>query len=403
MADIVRPPRLDFHSGLSDEKGNSNLVFVCTSSALLVSNTIDTTALSYTSRIIKLHVRRNGYARRQPGPNKLVFEDDLDQGFKSLQPAVEFECPPSPTLEENEYFDHEADTDINMDMDVDPIDRDFYVDNDVREHPSQPDSPPLYFPPSDNKSLDNQSVLSLDLGTPAITHGEHYEWVSASEYIEEGDKQDDERVWDPEGDPKYLSNDAVLEDGPAREDQSELRHIVAPHKGQHSKGCRDALIIVTHRNVYTKGINQLQCGIVSSTIGLIENPICAEFETTFAPDFHVRQHMHSGNIDLYTAATNHFNAPSMCEGGIMCLHLGIKGRADVIIHYSDTKSFYLPNLYEEKTWQESCQQNRCCDLELGIWVWLKNDCGPREVDVAQSRIGHGFSRCRRERETLTAT
>jgi len=124
--------------------------------------------LFQTSRIIKLHVGRNGYARRQPGPNKLVFEDDLDQGFKSSQPAAEFECPPSPTLEENEYFDREADTDINMGMDVDPIDRDFYVDDDVREHPSQPDSPPLYFPPSDDKSLDNQSVLSLDLGTPAI-------------------------------------------------------------------------------------------------------------------------------------------------------------------------------------------------------------------------------------------
>jgi hypothetical protein len=189
--------------------------------------------LFQTSRIIKHHVGRNGYARRQPGPNKLVFEYDLDQGFKSSQPAAEFECPPSPTLEENEYFDREADTDINMGMDVDPIDRDFYVDDDVREHPSQPDSP-LYFPPSDDESLDNQSVLSLDLGTPAITHDEHYERVSASEYIEEGDEQDDERVWDPGGDPEYLSNDAVLEDGPAREDQSELEDILPHALSEHS-------------------------------------------------------------------------------------------------------------------------------------------------------------------------
>jgi hypothetical protein len=79
-----------------------------------------------------------------------------------------------------------------MGMDMDPIDRDFYADDNVCEHPSQPDSPPLYFPPSDDESLDNQSVLSLNLGTPAITHDEHYKRVSASEYIEEGDEQDDE-------------------------------------------------------------------------------------------------------------------------------------------------------------------------------------------------------------------
>jgi hypothetical protein len=111
-----------------------------------------------------------------------------------------------------------------MGMDVDPIDGDFYVDDNVHKYPSQPDSPPLYFPPSDDESLDNQSVLSLDLGTPAITHDEHHERVSTSEYIE----GDDERVWDPEGDPEYLSNDAVLEDGLAREDQSELEDIL-PH------------------------------------------------------------------------------------------------------------------------------------------------------------------------------
>jgi len=98
-----------------------------------------------------------------------MFKDDLD-------------------LEEHEYFDHKADTDVNMGMDVDPIYGDFYVEDNVHEYPSQPDSPPLYFPPSDNESLDNQSVLSLDLGTPAITHEECHEWVSTSEYIEEDNK-----------------------------------------------------------------------------------------------------------------------------------------------------------------------------------------------------------------------
>lgn len=68
--------------------------------------------LFQTIRIIKLHVGRNGYARRRPGPNKLVFEDDLD-------------------LDEHEYFDREADTDVNMGMDVDPIDGDFYTRSDA--------------------------------------------------------------------------------------------------------------------------------------------------------------------------------------------------------------------------------------------------------------------------------
>lgn len=204
--------------------------------------------LYQTSRIIRLHVTRNGYARRQPGPiaNKLVFKDDLDQEFENSQPAAKYDCPPSrasPTLGENEYFDREADTDIIMGMDEDPVDRDFYVDEDVRvdgdpilrqnfsmhqsdgEYPSRPDSPPLHFPASDDESLDNQSILSLDLGTSAITHDEHHEWVSTGEDIEGGD----EHVWDPEVDPEYLSNDAVLEDGLAQEDQpSELEDIL-PH------------------------------------------------------------------------------------------------------------------------------------------------------------------------------
>ncbi|KAG1839407.1 hypothetical protein DFJ58DRAFT_733356 [Suillus subalutaceus] len=200
MADIVRPPRLDFH-----------LVYMAS------TQPFNTPQCTHTQlQLQTYHI----------SPNKLVFEDKLDQGFKSLQPAAKFECPPSPTLEENEYFDCEADTDINMGMDVDPIDRDLYVDDDVCEYSSQPNSPRLYFPPSDDESLDNQSVLSLNLGTPAITHDEHHEQVSTSEYIEGGDKQDDERVWDPEGDPEYLSNDAVLEDGPAQEDQSKPEDIL---------------------------------------------------------------------------------------------------------------------------------------------------------------------------------
>ncbi|KAG1794490.1 hypothetical protein EV424DRAFT_1353856 [Suillus variegatus] len=181
-----------------------------------------------------------------PIANKLVFKDDLDQEFENSQPAAKYDCPPSwasPTLGENEYIDREADTDIIMGMDEDPVDRDFYVDEDVRvdgdpilrqnfsmhqsdgEYPSRPDSPPLHFPASDDESLDNQSILSLDLGTSAITHDEHHEWVSTGEDIEGGD----EHVWDPEVDPEYLSNNAVLEDGLAQEDQpSELEDIL-PH------------------------------------------------------------------------------------------------------------------------------------------------------------------------------
>ncbi|KAG1879895.1 hypothetical protein F4604DRAFT_1923110 [Suillus subluteus] len=177
------------------------------------------------------------------GPNKLVFEDDLDRGFESSQPATEYEHPPSPTLQEKnlEYF--EANTDTNMGMDEDPVDRDFYVDEDVcidgdpilqhnfsmdqsdGEYPSRPNSPPLHFPVSDNKSLNNQSVLCLDLSTPAITHDKHHKWVSTGEDTIKGG---DDQVWDPEVDPEYSSNDAVLKDGLTQEDQSKPEDIL-PH------------------------------------------------------------------------------------------------------------------------------------------------------------------------------
>lgn len=84
---------------------------------------------------------------------------------------------------------------------------------------------------SNDDSLKNQSVLSLDLNTPAIIYDEHHEPVSTGEYIkvnDDDDEQDDEQVWDPEEDPEYLSNDAVLEDGLAWEDQSEPEDIL-PH------------------------------------------------------------------------------------------------------------------------------------------------------------------------------
>ncbi|KAG2133477.1 hypothetical protein BD769DRAFT_1386176 [Suillus cothurnatus] len=369
------PPPSISRPGLSDEKGNSNLVFVCTSSALLVSNTIDTTALSYTSRVIKLHVGRNGYARRQPGPNKLVFEDDLDQGFKSSQPAVEFECPPSPTLEENEYFDREADTDINMDMDVDPIDRDFYVDDD------------------------------------------HYEWVSASEYIEEGDEQDDERVWDPEGDPEYLSNDAILEDGPAREDQSELRHIVAPHKGQHSKVSPryniqtnttysynnehrlQSMSCLAQKCLHKGNQSSSDCSAVYLKLPLLltstRDDICILATLTCT-------------LQLQTTPTPKPNPDQSSNSAISMLHPCVKVALCVFTWASknvadDSGSRYCCPSTLSKVALMSSSITRTQRVSSWGYGYGLVSAHSHEVDVAQSRIGHGFSRCQRERETLTAT
>ncbi|KAG1904226.1 uncharacterized protein F5891DRAFT_1184420 [Suillus fuscotomentosus] len=63
-----------------------------------------------------------------------MFEDDLDidQEFETSQPAAKYDCPPSqasPTLGDNEYFDREADADIIMGMDEDPVDRDSLWDD----------------------------------------------------------------------------------------------------------------------------------------------------------------------------------------------------------------------------------------------------------------------------------
>ncbi|KAG1900373.1 uncharacterized protein F5891DRAFT_980330 [Suillus fuscotomentosus] len=181
-----------------------------------------------------------------------MFEDDLDidQEFETSQPAAKYDCPPSrasPTLGDNEYFDRKADADIIMGMDEDPVDRDFYVDEDV---------------PSDDESLDNQS-----------------------EDIEGGD----EHVWDPEVDPEYLSNDAVLEDGLAQEDQSELEDILPHALSEHLSLLNGYLTVLrgnTYPYSYNNELNKDICTLIRSTAvrQYKYNSTYAEFETTFALD-----------------------------------------------------------------------------------------------------------------------